>query len=124
MPESPLKIIEDVSAAHHARPINFGADHAILDVAPPSVSGAPGPIYRLRIDDIHGAVAVREAEPAILPACCPERHINCDGSFCMYWQEAEPLSIESADSALRRRAVDGLPSPKGGLTAPALRDSN
>jgi hypothetical protein len=98
---SPLKIIKDVSAAHHAQPVEIHADHAILDVAPPSVSGAPGPIYRLRIDEIRDVVVVREARPVHLPACCPERHINCDGTFCLYWEEAEPLSIMDADTVSR-----------------------
>ena len=101
MPPSPLKIIKDVTAAHHAQPVELHADHAIIDVAPPSVSGAPGPIYRLRIDEVHGTVVVREAQPEHLPACCPERHINCDGSFCLYWEEIEPLSIVTTETASR-----------------------
>lgn len=99
MSQRPLKIIENISAAHHAQPIGFHANHAIFDVTPPSVSGAPGPTYRLRIDEIHDAVAVREAQPIHLPGCCPERHINCDGSFCLYWEEAEPMSITDTDMA-------------------------
>ncbi|WP_051379647.1 E2 domain-containing protein [Bradyrhizobium murdochi] len=99
MPPSPLEIISGVSAAHHAQPIVLERDHAILDVAPPAVSGAPGPTYRLRIDEVGDAAVVREVEPTLLPACCPERHINCDGTFCLYWEEAEPLSVTDAKSA-------------------------
>ncbi len=99
MPSIPLAIITEVSAAHHAQPVELHADHAILDVAPPSVSGAPGPTYRLRIDSFRDIVTVREHRPSLLPACCPERHINRDGSFCLSWEEAEPLRIADVDSA-------------------------
>lgn len=71
MPPSPLEIISGVSAAHHAQPIVLVRDHAILDVALPAVSGAPGPTYRLRIDEVGHAAVVRELEPTLLPACCP-----------------------------------------------------
>jgi hypothetical protein len=101
VPPSPLQIIKDVSVAHHAQPIDFHADHAIFDVVPPPISGAPGPTYRLRIDNIQDTVVVREAHPTHFPACCPERHINCDGSFCLYWEEVEPLSIVNAENASR-----------------------
>ncbi|MBP1290412.1 MULTISPECIES: E2 domain-containing protein [Bradyrhizobium] len=99
MPPSPFEIISGVSAAHHAQPIVLERNHAILDVAPPTVSGAPGPTYRLRIEGVGYAAVVREVTPTLLPACCPERHISCDGTFCLYWEEAEPLSVTDADSA-------------------------
>lgn len=139
MPSIPLAIITEVSAAHHAKPVELHADHAILDVAPPSVSGAPGPTYRLRIDSFCDIVTVREDRPLLLPACCPERHINRDGSFCLSWEEAEPLCIADVDTAsqwfgkvlifLRRQRTaatrrHGLPSRKGGHTAAAPPGSN
>ncbi|WP_426409457.1 E2 domain-containing protein [Bradyrhizobium ganzhouense] len=93
MPPDPLDIIKQISATHHAQPIEFHGDHAIIDVAPPTVSGAPGPTYRLRIEQVGTTAIAREAEPALLPACCPERHINRDGSFCLYWHEVEELAI-------------------------------
>ncbi|MFK4539845.1 hypothetical protein ABIA00_008028 [Bradyrhizobium ottawaense] len=99
MAPRPLEIIRVASAAHHTQPIAFDCDHAIVDVAPPVVSGAPGPTYRLRIDAVGDAAVVREVEPTLLPACCPERHINRDGTFCLYWEEAEPLSVTDAESA-------------------------
>src|SRR6266699_4585688 len=42
---------------------------------------------------------VREASPTLLPAFCPERHINFDGGFCLYWAEVEPLTISDVEAA-------------------------
>ena len=69
-------------------------DHVIFDVTPPTVSGAPSPTYRLRVDVVGDYAMVRELLPTLLPAYCPERHINIDGSFCLYWGEVEPEKVE------------------------------
>ncbi|WP_352857672.1 E2 domain-containing protein [Mesorhizobium sp. M1163] len=29
--------------------------------------------------------------PTLLPAFCPERHINADGSFCLYWRAVDDI---------------------------------
>jgi hypothetical protein len=44
-------------------------------------------------------VTVREQSPELLPPFCAERHINPDGTFCLYWGEAEPNTISSAAEA-------------------------
>jgi hypothetical protein len=99
MSSRPLELLEETAAAHHARAIGIVGGHATFDVAPPSVSGAPAVTYRLRIDPIGNYVSVREEHPGLLPKSCPERHINHDGSFCLYWAEVEPSSIENAGDA-------------------------
>lgn len=49
-----------------------------------------------------GDFAVRE-DPASpvrrLPACCPERHINADGSFCLFWRAHERPTLNSLEDA-------------------------
>ncbi|HAJ48788.1 MAG TPA: hypothetical protein DCL54_19595 [Alphaproteobacteria bacterium] len=48
------------------------------------------------------SVSVREAVVGCrLPSWCPDRHINADGSFCLSWAEAEPLTIDSLENAQR-----------------------
>ena len=46
-------------------------------------------------------VSVREAGKRRLPAFCPMRHINHDGSFCLNWEGAESLDVRDAELAER-----------------------
>lgn len=48
----------------------------------------------------HGTrVWARETAPLRLPAFCPERHINLDGSFCLNWEGEQVLEILDEPSA-------------------------
>ena len=38
-------------------------------------------------------VSARELTPTNLPSFCPQRHINYDGSFCLYWRGAATLDV-------------------------------
>ena len=63
--------------------------------------------YSLEIWPLGGnQVAVRECPPERLPRCCPDRHINRDGTFCMHWAEGDPLPV--ADTADARAWWDLL----------------
>jgi hypothetical protein len=44
-------------------------------------------------------VSVRELNSNLLPSFCAERHINLDGSFCLYWGDVEPSAINSSEDA-------------------------
>jgi len=99
MTPGPLSFLRDTAAAHFAKAVDVGNDHVIFDVTPPMVSGAPPPTYRLRVDVVGEYAMVRELQPTSLPAYCPERHINIDGGFCLYWGEVEPLSISGTQEA-------------------------
>lgn len=44
-------------------------------------------------------VVVMEAEPRQLPAFCPDRHINSDGSFCLGWGAEDPRVVTDMESA-------------------------
>ena len=41
----------------------------------------------------------KEASPMHLPACCPNRHINKDGTFCITWRSRLPIRVINADNA-------------------------
>lgn len=99
MTPGPLSFLRGTAVAHFAQAVNVDNDHVSFDVTPPSVSGAPAPTYRLRVDVVGDYAKVRELQPTLLPAYCPERHINIDGSFCLYWGEVEPLSISETQGA-------------------------
>ncbi|MGO4527309.1 E2 domain-associated cysteine-rich protein [Microvirga sp. 2MCAF35] len=95
----PLAILRDTAAEHHAVLVDYSGDWATFTVAPPRPSGAPPTIYRIRVTANGSTVSAQEETTSLLPGWCPERHINGDGSFCLYWAEAEPLVIASPDEA-------------------------
>lgn len=45
------------------------------------------------------SASAKEVTPTLLPAFCPERHINADGSFCLYWSALDDIVIDGADAA-------------------------
>lgn len=75
-----------------------GQAHARVPVRLPSETIET---YELELTDIgDGHVSVRERpEHRRLPAYCPERHINDDGSFCLYWKESIEESYPVRDAA-------------------------
>jgi hypothetical protein len=100
MKRTALTILGETAAAHHARLLRAAHDHALFETAPPTVSGKPPTAYRVRTDAVGDeAVKAREDQPILLPSSCPERHINIDGSFCLYMAEAEPNTIVNETSA-------------------------
>ncbi|HEX8164566.1 MAG TPA: E2 domain-containing protein [Beijerinckiaceae bacterium] len=94
-----LALLIQTASEHHAVVLEEGKDSAIFSVGLPRPSGAPGPAYRIRASVVGSSASAKEDVPSRLPKACPERHINLDGSFCLYWAEAEPLPILSADDA-------------------------
>lgn len=100
MKRTALVILGETAATYHARLLWAEQDHAMFEAAPPTVSGKPAAAFRLRVDAIGDEwVKAREEKPILLPSSCPERHINIDGSFCLYWAEAEPGEITDENSA-------------------------
>lgn len=49
--------------------------------------------YSLLLDQSGASINVREETPKNLPAFCPERHINLDGTFCLYFPGATKLNV-------------------------------
>jgi hypothetical protein len=58
--------------------------------------------FRLIAEQQHsGSVDVKEKPRSAqrLPAFCPERHINFDGTFCLLWREGEDIPVRDLASA-------------------------
>lgn len=53
--------------------------------------------HHLRLRQVGGRVGVLEVPDRLLPASCPERHINADGTFCLGWKD--PLDSAIPDAA-------------------------
>lgn len=56
--------------------------------------------YRLRLRRSDESVYVQEEQPTHLPSFCPERHINYDGTFCLYYPAASRLTVTDEVSAI------------------------
>ncbi len=82
---------------------NFGAAILARDASEATVlwtvyliDGRPRS-HHLRLRLVGDRVAVAEAGDRLLPASCPERHINGDGAFCLGWND--PLDSAVPDAA-------------------------
>lgn len=98
---NPLQLLADIAVAHHATAKGFDGGDAIFDVAPPSPSGAPVKAFEIRIGRRGQCVSAKEGSTGLLPKFCAERHINGDGSFCLYWREVDDLPILTSEDAAR-----------------------
>lgn len=57
-------------------------------------------VVQLLVDVIKNEyLEVREKVPSVLPASCPQRHINYDGSFCLGWLGVMDKKITDQESA-------------------------
>jgi hypothetical protein len=69
----------------------------------PTPSGKPGRIYNLAALQRGAAIKVSEVSAdgfrRTLPVACPERHINGDGAFCLFWGQ-RPIRVFDRESAI------------------------
>lgn len=56
--------------------------------------------FVLELQQIGALVTIKECVVTHLPAFCPERHINRDGTFCLYYSAAGSLVISDEASAI------------------------
>lgn len=56
--------------------------------------------YRLLLRQNGEWVSAQEESPHHLPSFCPERHINYDGTFCLYYPAANRLTVTDESSAV------------------------
>ncbi|PYE92094.1 hypothetical protein C8J35_1309 [Rhizobium sp. PP-F2F-G38] len=73
------------------------AGRVLASVRPELPSGALGREYRVEVSCEASRLFAREAGTKFLPPWCPERHINLDGTFCLYWEEEEALAFVTLD---------------------------
>jgi len=93
--DSALVLLAHVAAEFDARPLPGGA---AFEVPVREVSGETR-TYHLTVNAIGELVAARETVPHHLPAACPERHINGDGTFCVHWERHESGRVVDEASA-------------------------
>lgn len=94
-------LINALSGAHDSEVIIQSHEDTILNILINlrRVDGKVIP-YQLRIKATpDSSVVVSEVTTQLLPICCPERHINPNGTFCLYWEDDIDLRITDIDKA-------------------------
>lgn len=82
---SPFHLLS-ASAPNWARFLPFGDGLRVIEALPPQRDGTPGAVtYRLRVSLQDQKLEITEEVPGTtMPACCVERHINPDSTFCLF----------------------------------------
>lgn len=96
---SPLLFLRATCGSNHGLSIDGDDRSGVFKVTPPLASGAPPTEYLLEIKAAGSKVTVAEASQRHLPSACPERHINPDGTFCLFWEEVEDAAIQNDEAA-------------------------
>jgi hypothetical protein len=96
---STISLLSDQSDAFGADVIEQGEHHFSFKMPVLRADGKTV-LYKL-VASINGAQvsAMEAADNRRLPSFCPERHINSDGSFCLYWSGDQNLEVVDAASA-------------------------
>lgn len=66
---------------------------------PIPLSDGRQPVFILDLSVSGRSAAARETKPTHLPAFCPDRHINDDGSFCLYWRAIDGIELDCPEAA-------------------------
>lgn len=83
----------------------FGATELFRETAmirisiPVPLSDGRQPIFILDLSAYGMFALAHETTPTYLPAFCPNRHINDDGSFCLYWRAVDGIKIDCTEAA-------------------------
>lgn len=66
---------------------------------PVPLSDGRQPVFVLDVTAMGTGATAREAVPSLLPSSCPDRHINPDGSLCLFWRAVDDIEITGPDTA-------------------------
>ena len=81
-----------------AEEIDRGAGRIRISLPVPLSDGRQ-PVFVLDVTVCGAAATACEAVPTHLPSSCPDRHINADGSFCLFWRAVDDIEITGSDTA-------------------------
>ncbi|RWL91018.1 MAG: hypothetical protein EOR68_29515 [Mesorhizobium sp.] len=98
---SALAFLAETARDNHANLVRLNGDVAMFAIQPINASGAPAARFLIEVTDTGDRIVAKEANAEHLPSFCPERHINFDGTFCLYWAEAEQHEITDTEAAVR-----------------------
>lgn len=98
MTESPVELLAKTAAAFGVRVIKTSRVGLELDVPVP-LPDQSAPDFQISLTCAGSRVTARELAKSQLPDCCPDRHINPGGSFCLGWDDHENLEVTDDDTA-------------------------
>ncbi|RUW77489.1 E2 domain-associated cysteine-rich protein [Mesorhizobium sp. M4B.F.Ca.ET.049.02.1.2] len=98
---SALALLAETARDNHSDLVTLDGNVAIFAVQSVNASGAPATRFLIKVTDTGDKIVAKESKTEHLPSFCPERHINLDGTFCLYWAEVEPHEIADAEAAGR-----------------------
>ncbi|TGU93162.1 hypothetical protein EN794_032390 [Mesorhizobium sp. M00.F.Ca.ET.151.01.1.1] len=98
---SALALLAETARENHSDLVSLNDNVAIFAVQPANASGGPATRFLIKVIDSGDKIVAKETKNEHLPSFCPERHINFDGTFCLYWAEVEPHDITDAEAAGR-----------------------
>lgn len=94
-----VETIAAVAPAYNAAAEPISAVSVILRFSLAISDGRTVP-YEIEVKQVGDRKATaKERQPINLPEFCPQRHINYDGSFCLYWWEVSNLDITDEETA-------------------------
>lgn len=97
---SPLELLMACLPALGAVELGRGPGQEFTVALPVTLSDGRRPVYQICVSVMGTSASAKEVTPTLLPTFCPERHINGDGSFCLYWRAVDDIVIAGPDAAL------------------------
>ena len=97
---SPLDLLAARLPALGAIELGRGPGQELIVSLPVTLSDGRRPVYQIHVSVAGTSASAKEVSPTLLPAFCPVRHINADGSFCLYWRAVDDIVIDGPDAAL------------------------
>ena len=97
---SALDLLAACLPALGATELGRGPGQELIVSLPVALSDGRLPVYQITVSVKGMSASAKEASPTLLPAFCPERHINADGSFCLYWSAIDDIIIDGLETAL------------------------
>jgi hypothetical protein len=97
-PNDPIGLIAACLPDFGATELDRGAGSIRVSLPVPLSDGRQ-PIFVLDVTVTGTAASAREAVPIHLPSFCPDRHINHNGSFCLFWRAVDDIEITGPGAA-------------------------
>jgi hypothetical protein len=98
-PNISLVLLADIASEYKAKLCEYKHHSEALYELEVNYSDQRTQIFFLTLTVKDSLVFAQETKISTLPAFCPERHINHDGTFCLGWNGVEDLRIVDESSA-------------------------
>ncbi len=94
-----LDLIIDIAPLYGGSCVRYSRNSYLTLNLPVELSDGRIVPYCLTVTQYENTLKVKESVPKNLPAFCPQRHINSDGTFCLGFGSDFPREVSSEDAA-------------------------